>query len=67
MKRTIPAALACILSLQICMVIAQPPAVTFQTQSLTGVTSPVDLINAGDGTDRMFIVQQDGIVRVWNR
>ncbi len=59
----------CTLTLSLCLSNSegQPPAITFQSQALTGITSPVDIINAHDGSDRMFIVQQNGIVRVWNR
>lgn len=57
----------CFLTLQVNQAAAQAPAITFQGQNLTGVSSPVDLVNADDGSDRMFIVQQDGIVRSWNR
>lgn len=31
---------------------------------LTGLSSPVHIVNAKDGTNRMFVVQQRGIVRV---
>ncbi len=31
---------------------------------LTGLSSPVHLVNAKDGTNRLFVVQQRGIVRV---
>jgi len=33
-------------------------------QFLSGVTSPVFMTNAGDGTNRLFIVQQNGIIKV---
>jgi glucose/arabinose dehydrogenase len=33
---------------------------------VSGLTQPVDIVNAGDGSNRLFIVQQNGIVRVWN-
>ena len=67
MKTIVTAAIALLLSLSIHIAGAQPPAITFATQNLVGVSSPVDLVNAGDGSDRMFIVQQNGIVRVWDR
>ena len=31
---------------------------------LTGLSSPVHIVNAKDGTNRMFVVQQRGIIRV---
>jgi len=33
-------------------------------QFLSGLSSPVFMTNAGDGTNRLFIVQQGGIIRV---
>ncbi len=44
---------------------AQPPIITYQS-AITGLSAPVDLVNAGDGSNRLFIVQQTGIIRVWN-
>jgi len=31
------------------------------------VTNPIDIVNAGDGTNRLFIVQQGGIIKVYNQ
>lgn len=31
----------------------------------TGLTSPVDIQSARDGSGRLFIVQQNGIIRIW--
>jgi glucose/arabinose dehydrogenase len=39
------------------------PNVTLQ-QVVSGLSSPVDLVNAGDGSGRMFVVQQDGLIRI---
>jgi len=33
-------------------------------QTVTGVGAPTDIQNAGDGSGRLFIVQQNGIVRI---
>lgn len=33
---------------------------------LTGLSAPVEMVNAGDGTNRLFIVQQDGVIRVYD-
>lgn len=33
---------------------------------LTGLTAPVDIVNAKDGSNRLFIVQQNGTIRVYN-
>ncbi len=31
-----------------------------------GLNDPVDIVNAGDGSNRLFIVQQGGLIRIWN-
>lgn len=41
------------------------PIIGYQSV-ITGLTQPVDLVNAGDGSNRLFIAQQNGIIRVWN-
>lgn len=33
---------------------------------ITGLASPVDIVNAGDGSNRLFIVQQRGVIRVYD-
>ncbi len=44
---------------------AQPtPVLIFNPVVSSGLTAPVDIVNAGDGTNRLFIVQQDGRVRI---
>jgi len=32
---------------------------------ITGIAGPTDIQNAGDGSGRLFLVQQDGLIRVW--
>ena len=41
------------------------PVVGFSS-FLTGLTAPVDIVNAGDGSNRLFIVQQNGIVKLYS-
>ncbi|MFT6780760.1 MAG: glucose/arabinose dehydrogenase [Saprospiraceae bacterium] len=41
---------------------AQPSLQYVQVQS--GLSSPVDITNAGDGSNRLFIVEQDGIIKI---
>ena len=43
--------------------IAQIPSITREAY-LTGLSSPVHITNAGDGTNRMFVLQQRGLIRV---
>ena len=40
------------------------PVLIFNPVITSGLSSPVDVVNAGDGTNRLFIVQQGGTVRI---
>lgn len=40
------------------------PTINFQSLQ-TGLSSPVDIVNAADGSNRIFIVQKTGTVRIW--
>lgn len=42
------------------------PVVTFSSIVNTGLTSPVDIVAANDGTNRIFVVQQGGIIKVYD-
>lgn len=42
------------------------PVLGFTNFITTGLSSPVDITNAGDGTNRLFIVQQSGQIRIHN-
>jgi glucose/arabinose dehydrogenase len=44
---------------------SQPPTINFQSV-ITGLTAPIDIVNAHDGSNRLFIVQQGGLIKVWN-
>jgi glucose/arabinose dehydrogenase len=33
---------------------------------VTGLSSPVDVVNAGDGSNRLFVVQQPGTIKVYD-
>src|SRR5215831_18520760 len=44
---------------------AQPPTISYQT-IISGLSAPVDIVNAGDGSNRLFIVQQGGVIKVSN-
>jgi uncharacterized protein (TIGR03437 family) len=35
------------------------------TSVVSGISAPTDIQNAGDGSGRLFFVQQNGVVRVW--
>ena len=40
------------------------PGIRLQSNYITGLSLPVFLTNAGDGSGRIFIVQQRGIIKV---
>jgi glucose/arabinose dehydrogenase len=42
---------------------AQIPVIKFK-EFATGLTRPVDIANAGDGSGRIFIVEQGGLIRI---
>ena len=33
---------------------------------ITGLNQPVDIVNAGDGSNRIFVVEQGGAIKVYN-
>lgn len=41
------------------------PVISFQTIT-TGLASPVDIANAKDGSNRLFVVEKAGTIRIWN-
>jgi glucose/arabinose dehydrogenase len=41
------------------------PVISFQIITL-GLTQPVDVVSAKDGTGRLFIVEKPGTIRIWN-
>lgn len=45
---------------------AQPPLISFDTV-ISGLTLPMQVLHAGDGSGRIFIVQKGGTVRVYNK
>lgn len=44
---------------------AQQPQLQY-TAAITGLTNPIDIVNAGDGSNRLFVVQRGGTIRVYN-
>src|SRR5688572_14455673 len=36
------------------------------TPVITGLNQPIDIVNAGDGTNRLFVVQKEGLIRVYS-
>ena len=44
--------------------LAQFPALRFE-RLIAGVRAPVQVTHAGDGSGRLFVVEQPGVIRVW--
>jgi glucose/arabinose dehydrogenase len=44
----------------------QAPVIEYQSIIATGLADPVDVVNPGDGTNRLFLVQRGGLIRIWN-
>ncbi len=64
MKKVLPLLLLAISSLINAPATTQP-VIDF-SPFLSGLSSPVDITNPGDGTPRLFIVQQGGTIRVFD-
>jgi glucose/arabinose dehydrogenase len=56
--------LICIFSFQITR--AQLPNVSYSAPVITGLSSPLDIVNAGDGTNRLFVVERAGAVKIFS-
>jgi glucose/arabinose dehydrogenase len=57
----------CFCSFLLSTVKAQPaPQVFFASVINSGISSPVDVVNAGDGSNRIFIVQRGGTIKVYD-
>lgn len=46
--------------------LAQPILGFTQETTITGLTGLVDIVNANDGSNRLFLVQRNGIIKIWN-
>jgi glucose/arabinose dehydrogenase len=42
------------------------PLISYNSLGLSGISSPVDIVNAGDGSNRIFIVERGGTVKVYS-
>jgi glucose/arabinose dehydrogenase len=42
------------------------PVLTFANTNITGLSNPVDIVNAGDGTNRIFVVERGGVIKVFD-
>jgi hypothetical protein len=64
MKWTGGAKWICILALCISRAGAQEPHLTF-TPVISGLTQPIQIVNAGDGTNRLFVALQGTSQTAW--
>lgn len=53
-----------VVSLQITR--AQLPNVTYSAPVISGLSSPLDIVNAADGTNRLFVVERGGAIKIYN-
>ncbi|WP_118950307.1 PQQ-dependent sugar dehydrogenase [Taibaiella helva] len=44
---------------------AQQPVLQYSS-AITGLSDPMDIVHAGDGSNRLFVVQRSGTIRVYN-
>lgn len=69
MRKTILSSVQAAIFCTICLFTSRStaqPVLGFSGFITSGLSSPVDITNAGDGTNRLFIVQQTGQIRVYN-
>lgn len=45
---------------------AQSPTIIYTAPVISGLSSPVDIVNAGDGTNRLFVVERGGAIKIYN-
>lgn len=58
-------AVQCLLLVMPVLLKAQPVLI-FNPAITTGLTSPTDIVNAGDGTNRLFVVEKVGTIKVYD-
>ncbi|MEO5893189.1 MAG: PQQ-dependent sugar dehydrogenase [Ferruginibacter sp.] len=63
-------AASCFLLLTFCLVFTKPaiaqPVLALSPVIETGLSTPIQFVNAGDGSNRVFIVQQGGTIRAYD-
>src|SRR5207253_10978318 len=57
---------ACIILFASTQNLNSQPAIVFNPVISSGLTSPVDVVTANDGTNRVFIVEQGGTIKLYS-
>src|SRR6185369_7247739 len=57
---------ACVTGMLFFTTMAKAQPVLSFNSIITGLSSPLDVVNAGDGSNRLFIVQKGGLIRIYN-
>jgi len=65
MKNTFTRSIGCLIFFVGLFPASAQPVLNY-TSKVTGLDFPVDLVNAGDGSSRLFIVEQAGLIKVYN-
>jgi glucose/arabinose dehydrogenase len=55
----------CFLLIQFSQTVFAQPVITYNTV-ITGLNQPVDVVNADDGSNRIFVVEQGGAIKVFS-
>jgi len=50
----------------LCHQLLSQPRISYSSK-ISGLSSPVDIVNAGDGSNRVFVVQKGGIIKVYSK
>lgn len=57
--------LACLALFLLAPQLLSQPKVAYETK-ISGLSAPMDIVNAGDGSNRLFVVQRGGVIKVYN-
>lgn len=65
--RNLPLSLLFLLLWALPQTATSQPVIQYSAAISSGLTSPIDIVNASDGSNRLFIVQRGGSIRVYNQ
>ncbi|MCH5599998.1 PQQ-dependent sugar dehydrogenase [Niabella ginsengisoli] len=66
-KRTLCFLLPVLVSLFCISSVFAQPEIGYESGISTGLTGPIDIVNAGDGTNRIFVVERTGTIKVYDQ